>query len=103
MFSVLATGILLRLRLAAPIRASQNFFLLALLEEKKPWRCPTFPPMVVSSALEGLTSEFGMGSGVTPPPLSPGKPKYTPGLGKCPARVIDIKPINLIPIDEHSL
>jgi hypothetical protein len=25
----------------------------------------------VPSALEGLTSEFGMGSGVTPPPLSP--------------------------------
>ena len=30
--------------------------------------------MAVSSALEGLTAEFGMGSGVSPPLEPPGNP-----------------------------
>ncbi len=30
------------------------------------WRRPTFPVKRVSSALQGLTSLFGMGRGVTP-------------------------------------
>jgi hypothetical protein len=43
---------------------------------KKKVLATTYFPTVktaVSSALEGLTSEFGMGSGVTPPPRSPGQ------------------------------
>ena len=42
-------------------------------QRKKPRQRPTFPPMAVSSALEGLTSEFEMGSGVAPPILLPRK------------------------------
>lgn len=38
------------------------------------WQWPTLPrkEYAVPSALEDLTSVFGMGTGVTPPPLSPG-------------------------------
>lgn len=43
---------------------------LGIQVQKKAWRLPTFPPLreAVSSAWEGLTSVFGMGTGVTPPP-----------------------------------
>ena len=42
-------------------------------------RRPTLPHSyrAVPSALEGLTAVFGMGTGGTPPPLSPGKPDET--------------------------
>lgn len=46
-----------------------------LHENKKTWRLPTFPEVLVSSAQEGLTAEFGMDSGVSPPLSSPGNPK----------------------------
>ena len=38
------------------------------------WQCPTLPrkEYAVPSAQEDLTSVFGMDTGVTPPPLSPG-------------------------------
>ncbi len=36
----------------------------------------------VSSAVEGLTSEFGMGSGVSPPLWPPGQNLYTGDMGK---------------------
>ena len=38
--------------------------------QKNTWQRPTLPPTngVVPSALEGLTSVFGMGTGGTPPP-----------------------------------
>jgi hypothetical protein len=38
----------------------------------------------VPSALEGLTSEFGMGSGVTPPPWSPENRRHPSRLGQRP-------------------
>jgi hypothetical protein len=43
--------------------------------QKKVLATTYFPTVktAVSSALEGLTSEFGMESGVTPPPRSPGQ------------------------------
>ena len=39
-------------------------------EKEKAWRLPTFPRLrdAVSSAREGLTSVFGKGTGVPPPP-----------------------------------
>jgi hypothetical protein len=42
---------------------------------KKAWRRPTLPHVhhAVPSALKGLTSVFGMGTGVPPSLLSPGK------------------------------
>ena len=38
--------------------------------QKKAWQQPTFPPLggAVSSAWEGLTSVFGKGTGMAPPP-----------------------------------
>ena len=37
-------------------------------EKKKVWQLPTFPPLkAVSSALESLTSVFGMGTGIASP------------------------------------
>ena len=39
----------------------------------KSWQRPTLPRTpAVPSALEGLTAVFGMGTGVSPPPSSPG-------------------------------
>ena len=39
----------------------------------KSWQRPTLPQnSAVPSAQEGLTAVFGMGTGVSPPPLSPG-------------------------------
>ncbi len=48
------------------------------LGKKKAWRRPTLPPhdKAVPSALEGLTSVFGMGTGGTPPLWSPGNCIY---------------------------
>ncbi len=45
------------------------------LEKEKPRPRPTLPQhaAAVPSALEGLTAVFGMGTGVAPPPLRPGK------------------------------
>ncbi len=51
-----------------------------LCSEKKvlaPAYFPTSYP-AVSSAMEGLTSEFGMGSGVPPPPWTPGQILWSP-------------------------
>ena len=46
--------------------------------KKRAWQRPTLPPhyKAVPSALEGLTSVFGMGTGGTPPLWSPGKYPY---------------------------
>lgn len=43
---------------------------------KKNWRRPTLPLVAVPSALEGLTSVFGMGTGE---PLRYSHPKYIDG------------------------
>ena len=49
-----------------------NFY----LDIKKPGDDLLSHRMAVPSALEGLTSVFGMGTGGTPPPLSPGNCLY---------------------------
>mgnify|MGYP006914496323 CR=1 FL=1 len=50
------------------------FHILSLLQKKiNSWQRPTLPRLrAVPSALEGLTAVFGMGTGVSPPLLSPG-------------------------------
>ena len=49
------------------------------LNKKKSLAATYFPANAVSSALEGLTSVFGMGTGVTPLPWLPSKNDYIIG------------------------
>ena len=50
---------------------------------KKSLAATYFPANAVSSALEGLTSVFGMGTGVTPLPWLPSKNDYITGDSFC--------------------
>ena len=55
-------------------RREEQIYWFTLLSLCVSWQWPTLPrkEYAVPSALEDLTSVFGMGTGVTPPPLSPG-------------------------------
>ena len=54
-------------------------------ENKKSWRRPTLarPGDALPSAMEPLTSVFGMGTGMTAPPWSPAKRGKLGVKGKC--------------------
>ena len=54
----------------SPIQRNLDFIV------KKSLAATYFPANAVSSALEGLTSVFGMGTGVTPLPWPPSKNEY---------------------------